>query len=161
MASGRAFADSRKNREAAVRLRDVVAQLLNQNGLRDAGAAKQSRLGAFGVRLEKIDDLDAGFEHLDLGRLFIEPRRFTMNRPALFGVDRTLVVDRFAEDVEDTAEGLLADRNGDRRALVDGFHAANHAVGRLHRDARSEEHTSELQSHLNLVCRLLLEKKKK
>src|SRR5260370_15715790 len=28
------------------------------------------------------------------------------------------------------------------------------------RAARSEEHTSELQSHLNLVCRLLLEKKK-
>src|SRR5260370_4769232 len=27
-------------------------------------------------------------------------------------------------------------------------------------DLRSEEHTSELQSHLNLVCRLLLEKKK-
>src|SRR5207237_2022151 len=26
--------------------------------------------------------------------------------------------------------------------------------------ARSEEHTSELQSHLNLVCRLLLEKEK-
>src|SRR5260370_29630919 len=26
---------------------------------------------------------------------------------------------------------------------------------------RSEEHTSELQSHLNIVCRLLLEKKKK
>src|SRR5260370_27079106 len=41
---------------------------------------------------------------------------------------------------------------------------------KLHRDLaaaqqlflpRSEEHTSELQSHLNLVCRLLLEKKKK
>src|SRR5438132_8796590 len=32
-----------------------------------------------------------------------------------------------------------------------------------HRDAsiRSEEHTSELQSHSDLVCRLLLEKKKK
>src|SRR5260370_27838054 len=28
------------------------------------------------------------------------------------------------------------------------------------RSSRSEEHTSELQSHLNLVCRLLLEKKK-
>src|SRR5260370_31246546 len=28
------------------------------------------------------------------------------------------------------------------------------------RPTRSEEHTSELQSHLNLVCRLLLEKKK-
>src|SRR5256885_4324278 len=29
------------------------------------------------------------------------------------------------------------------------------------RDGRSEEHTSELQSPCNLVCRLLLEKKKK
>src|SRR4029434_11360902 len=28
-----------------------------------------------------------------------------------------------------------------------------------HTHTRSEEHTSELQSHLNLVCRLLLEKK--
>src|SRR5690242_21192839 len=27
-------------------------------------------------------------------------------------------------------------------------------------ETRSEEHTSELQSHVNLVCRLLLEKKK-
>src|SRR5437773_6695656 len=30
----------------------------------------------------------------------------------------------------------------------------------LHADSRSEEHTSELQSHHDLVCRLLLEKKK-
>src|SRR5207237_3127832 len=34
-----------------------------------------------------------------------------------------------------------------------------HLVGDLHQPLRSEEHTSELQSHLNLVCRLLLEKK--
>src|SRR5260370_19517513 len=33
-------------------------------------------------------------------------------------------------------------------------------VKRRKQDGRSEEHTSELQSHLNLVCRLLLEKKK-
>src|SRR2546422_6210451 len=32
---------------------------------------------------------------------------------------------------------------------------------RRHGDVRSEEHTSELQSRLHLVCRLLLEKKKK
>src|SRR5690242_20828641 len=30
---------------------------------------------------------------------------------------------------------------------------------RAHAPRRSEEHTSELQSHVNLVCRLLLEKK--
>src|SRR5260370_25754257 len=33
-------------------------------------------------------------------------------------------------------------------------------LGAAERRLRSEEHTSELQSHLNLVCRLLLEKKK-
>src|SRR5690606_41294752 len=34
-------------------------------------------------------------------------------------------------------------------------------AGRSHVVVRSEEHTSELQSRENLVCRLLLEKKKK
>src|SRR5260370_29573476 len=43
-------------------------------------------------------------------------------------------------------------------ALVLGFSGPDD-VAALHR-RRSEEHTSELQSHLNLVCRLLLEKKK-
>src|SRR5436309_8802306 len=41
---------------------------------------------------------------------------------------------------------------------------SRHVAGRLYRAvglARSEEHTSELQSRENLVCRLLLEKKKK
>src|SRR2546430_2937029 len=33
--------------------------------------------------------------------------------------------------------------------------------GRINPSQRSEEHTSELQSQSNLVCRLLLEKKKK
>src|SRR5687768_18346116 len=37
---------------------------------------------------------------------------------------------------------------------------ARHAVAEVD-DSRSEEHTSELQSRLHLVCRLLLEKKKK
>src|SRR5690242_21070964 len=35
-----------------------------------------------------------------------------------------------------------------------------HKIGRSTLEIRSEEHTSELQSHVNLVCRLLLEKKK-
>src|SRR5260370_32901229 len=47
-------------------------------------------------------------------------------------------------------------RGGLRLSLSEPRHA-----GAAERDrARSEEHTSELQSHLNLVCRLLLEKKK-
>src|SRR5256885_12123420 len=46
-------------------------------------------------------------------------------------------------------------RRGTRRLLVAVLLAAVAAIA-----ARSEEHTSELQSPCNLVCRLLLEKKK-
>src|SRR2546422_552386 len=38
--------------------------------------------------------------------------------------------------------------------------AADHPAGARRPEQRSEEHTSELQSRLHLVCRLLLEKKK-
>src|SRR5215211_9526041 len=38
--------------------------------------------------------------------------------------------------------------------------ASSRAASRKHAFSRSEEHTSELQSHSDLVCRLLLEKKK-
>src|SRR5690242_21085405 len=48
------------------------------------------------------------------------------------------------------------------QANLDAFSkAVVSLVQRSSAAARSEEHTSELQSHVNLVCRLLLEKKKK
>src|SRR5215475_1861598 len=47
-------------------------------------------------------------------------------------------------------------RSGDR-----GAGPPDQSPARLRRWLRSEEHTSELQSRENLVCRLLLEKKKK
>src|SRR5574343_1641951 len=48
-----------------------------------------------------------------------------------------------------------------RSACLSARWRANPALAALVRDRRSEEHTSELQSHHDLVCRLLLEKKKK
>src|SRR5258706_15847425 len=48
--------------------------------------------------------------------------------------------------------------NQDRRPLLQQTQAV---AERLRHEPRSEEHTSELQSLTNLVCRLLLEKKKK
>src|SRR5690242_20778505 len=47
-----------------------------------------------------------------------------------------------------------------RRGAVHGGYRRNRLSGEDHPLQRSEEHTSELQSHVNLVCRLLLEKKK-
>src|SRR5437868_9072634 len=44
---------------------------------------------------------------------------------------------------------------------LDGSQIDFHGKARLDAKLRSEEHTSELQSRFDLVCRLLLEKKKK
>src|SRR5690242_21489499 len=49
---------------------------------------------------------------------------------------------------------------GHRRFHAVGVHVASDAPRLVDGGHRSEEHTSELQSHVNLVCRLLLEKKK-
>src|SRR2546422_3155098 len=50
------------------------------------------------------------------------------------------------------AEVIITARRDSEGAVI-GF-------AKVTRDLRSEEHTSELQSRLHLVCRLLLEKKK-
>src|SRR5690242_21441571 len=71
-------------------------------------------------------------------------------------------------------DALPISHRGRRRMLYHGFVAHRQRYeGRsdafgcrgcggntLSEGVRSEEHTSELQSHVNLVCRLLLEKKK-
>src|SRR5260370_21404547 len=57
---------------------------------------------------------------------------------------------------------VIEDRSPARILLLGSIHNAIIDMQGIHDtpQQRSEEHTSELQSHLNLVCRLLLEKKK-
>ena len=66
VAFARALADAGEHRIAAVRLRDVVDQLLDEHGLADAGAAEQADLAAFGIGREQVHDLDAGDENFAL-----------------------------------------------------------------------------------------------
>src|SRR6266480_2697381 len=56
-----------------------------------------------------------------------------------------------------TARGRLAPSTSAASSRSSGMLWKN---VRSSHSSRSEEHTSELQSHVNLVCRLLLEKKK-
>src|SRR5438132_9268619 len=57
---------------------------------------------------------------------------------------------------------FLGRRDSQAGAVLQRALVADHALYRAAaRYRRSEEHTSELQSHSDLVCRLLLEKKKK
>src|SRR5258708_10666637 len=61
------------------------------------------------------------------------------------GDDDQVIEEQAADDREREDDGLPHDERGER----------------VERQARSEEHTSELQSPDHLVCRLLLEKKNK
>src|SRR5690242_8471401 len=56
-------------------------------------------------------------------------------------------------------EEFAAGNQGAELGFRDEIIAFSARFGRAARPGRSEEHTSELQSHVNLVCRLLLEKK--
>src|SRR5438034_1500317 len=67
---------------------------------------------------------------------------------------------RSADEVADRCDPQADDEHVDPAA--DHAAAGEETARRADREVgRSEEHTSELQSHSDLVCRLLLEKKKK
>src|SRR5260370_14626568 len=66
--------------------------------------------------------------------------------------------DRLVNSANEPQNWLMM--NGDYGATRYSKHEGNIPRSRGIALWRSEEHTSELQSHLNLVCRLLLEKKK-
>src|SRR2546422_1520822 len=79
------------------------------------------------------------FPYTTLFRSLAAPRQPVGQRPTV------------AVDGDD--DGRVGRRNGSAQR--------HHALLQVAHRLRSEEHTSELQSRLHLVCRLLLEKKKK
>src|SRR5687768_18286489 len=87
------------------------------------------------------------FPYTTLFRSVLDDGRVHVRHRAADGlthlVQRHLVVEAVARDEGDGA-----------------LHGGGRAGARVDVDVRSEEHTSELQSRLHLVCRLLLEKKK-
>src|SRR6266481_10149610 len=87
-------------------------------------------------------------------------RSVTHNRAQFFfffnDTAPTEIYTRSLHDALPIYPGLL----GDQERPVVPQHQV-HADGHVHLVLRSEEHTSELQSQFHLVCRLLLEKKKK
>src|SRR5690348_17588379 len=68
---------------------------------------------------------------------------------------------RVLEPDQDVTEAHRAPRQPDHERHHDHQHDERDQERDLGAGVRSEEHTSELQSPVHLVCRLLLEKKKK
>src|SRR6185295_14175089 len=78
-----ALADAGEDRHARVLLGDVPDQLLDDDGLADAGAAEDADLAALLERADQVDDLEAGLEDLDLGGLVLEGRWRAVDRQRL------------------------------------------------------------------------------
>src|SRR5690242_21148041 len=95
-----------------------------------------------------------GYGSNDLARFYSGTLVLTVMFSAIFS---TITI------IEDRREGFLLSMlvsPAPRTALVLGKLLGSATLAWI-QGVRSEEHTSELQSHVNLVCRLLLEKKKK
>src|SRR5256885_3850862 len=87
------------------------------------------------------------------------PRSTLFPYTTLFRSARTRNGGRMERLEEESPLDLLADEPEDEETDEEAGGAGEEVPIRA--AARSEEHTSELQSPCNLVCRLLLEKKKK
>ena len=114
---------------------DVVDQFHDDDSLAHARAAEQPDLAALQKRLDEVDHLHPGLEHFRAGRLLVEGRRETVNRHSLFEFDRAKLIDRLTNHVHHAPQRPAADRHRDWSVLVNGLHAAHHAVGGLHGDA--------------------------
>src|SRR5271155_937185 len=133
---------------------DVVDQLLNDDRLADAGAAKEADLAALEEWLDQVDDLHARLEHFFMRRLLIERRSRTVNGHVDLCVDRAKLVDRLSDHVEHATKRLVSHGNGNRAALIDGIHASHHAFGGLHGDAAHAAFAQMLlhfKNHVNWV----------
>src|SRR5437773_4426237 len=87
------------------------------------------------------------------------PQRLSVALPASFTRDIPHLREKTGR-VGTIARALAIFRVDEVVVYNDGKDRISKQEGRLF-EKRSEEHTSELQSHHDLVCRLLLEKKKK
>src|SRR2546430_8021747 len=94
------------------------------------------------------------------------PRSTLFPYTTLFRSGLAMSYEKFVMDVDQLgafhtlARGMSLDANGLAFEAFREVGHGKHHLGSAH-TMRSEEHTSELQSQSNLVCRLLLEKKKK
>src|SRR5579875_1591868 len=108
-------------------LGDVVDQLHDGDGLAHTGAAKQSDLAAARVGADQVDDLDAGFENLDLDCLLIESGGVAMDGHT-GALDRAVFIDGFAGDVHQASEGAGPNRDRNRTPGISRHHPAHESI---------------------------------
>src|SRR6185295_11907053 len=85
-----ALAHAAEHGDASVLFSDVVDELLDDDGLADAGAAEEADLAALHIGFEQIENLNAGLEDLRRGLLVYERRRSAVDGRGRLRLDGAL-----------------------------------------------------------------------
>jgi hypothetical protein len=149
--------DTSEDGETTVSLGDVVDKLLNEDGLTDASTAEETNLTTTGIGGKKVYNLDTGREHLSRGRLVLERWGLGVNRSDLVGLDRSTLVDRLTNDVQNTAKGSTPNRDSNWSTGVNDRSTTNKTLGTIHGNSTDSVLTEVLGNLENeaLTARLL------
>ena len=113
---------------------DVTNQLLDQDGRTYTGTAEQTDFTTLLIRAEQVYDFDTGLKDFSLGRLFLEGRSFSVDWKVFFHLWPFFIVNWLAQYIENTAQRILTNRYGNRRAGCNGVHTTSQTIGGSHCD---------------------------
>ena len=126
---------------------DPVDHLLDEHRLTHTGTTEEADLATLHIGLEKVDDLDAGLEHLGARLKLDEGRRVAVDVPTLLDLTDVRRVEGLAQDVEDVAQHDIPDGHRDASSGVAHHSATDQPVGGLHAHATHSTLT-DLLGHL-------------
>ena len=112
------FADTSEHRETTVSLGNIVDKFHDKDSLADSSATKETNLASLTAGGEQVDDLDTSDKDFMLDGYLVKVGSLSVDGLALVGGDGAPLVNRVTDHVDDAANGLLADRDGDGEALV-------------------------------------------
>ena len=129
------LAHSGEDRESVMFLCNIVDKLFDEHGLAHARATKQADLSALEVRLEQVDDLDAGVEDFLGGGQVLELRWLAVDRERVGVVERAETVDGVPGHIHNAAPDLTTHGHRDGTTRRDDLQSPFEAVRGVHRDA--------------------------
>ena len=140
------LAHTGKHGITAVLRGNVADQLLDEHRLTYAGAAEKTDLSTLLIWTEQIYHLDAGLQHLCLGRLFGKGRSLSVNRTAPYIFRQWFIIYRLSQYIEDPPESYFSHRYGNRSPGGHRLHSADQSVCWAHGDT-SHDIVPKMLSH--------------
>ena len=135
-------------------LGDVVDEFLNQHGLANSGTTEQTNFSTTGVRGEQVDNLDTSLQDFGGGGLLNEGGRVGVDRGKFDTLNGTPLVDWLTNDVHDTAQSTLSNRNPDGSTSVYDLLSTNETFGAVHSNGSNRvlaEVSSDLEDETTTV----------